>query len=450
MDKLCDQVRGQNIAVTCFYFDFAARKEQSAASMLGSLEQMVSRTERIPEEVWRALQEQKEAISGRRPSLIDIMKILQLITSSQRTFMCIDALDECTGVQRVRILDSLKQILERSPGTRVFVTGRPYIRAEIEKHLAGRMKSVSVGPTKGDIITYLRARLGEDETPDAMDENLEAVILVEIPENISEMWVGHVIKNSISYCWLIGTFRFLLVSLNIDAILQESTIYRRRERLSRMTDGLSLGDAYGATIERIRAQGGDKSRLGMEALMWISHAQRPLKANELCHALAVELDARSYNVANVPSMSTLLSCSQGLITVDKEESTVRLIHFTLQEYFSAHPDLFSRTHSAIAEVCLAYLNSEHVKAISANRSPNTCDTPFLEYSSVYWGVHAKRELSHYARSLALELFQEDDGHISTQLLLEQEGWILWVLESIPGLVGYIVHRSLEFMGSSPL
>ena len=255
------------------------------------------------------------------------------------------------------------------------MTGRPYIRAEIEKHLAGRMRSVSVGPTKGDIITYLRARLGEDETPDAMDENLEAVILAEIPENISEMCVGHVIKNSISYCWLIGTFRFLLVSLNIDAILQESTIYRRRERLSRMTDGLSLGDAYGATIERIRAQGGDKSRLGMKALMWISHAQRPLKANELCHALAVELDSRSYNVANVPSMSTLLSCSQGLITVDKEESTVRLIHFTLQEYFSAHPDIFSRTHSAIAEVCLAYLNSEHVKAISANRSPNTCSVP---------------------------------------------------------------------------
>jgi len=48
-----------------------------------------------------------------------------------------------------------------------------------------------------------------------------------------------------------------------------------------MTNGLGLGDVYGATIERIKAQGGEKSRLGMEALMWISHAERPLKANEL-------------------------------------------------------------------------------------------------------------------------------------------------------------------------
>ena len=58
---------------------------------------------------------------------------------------------------------------------------------------------------------------------------------------------------------LIYMFRFLLVSLNIEAIFQEPTIYRRRERLNKMTDGLSLGDAYRATIERIKAQGGDSS-----------------------------------------------------------------------------------------------------------------------------------------------------------------------------------------------
>ena len=69
-----------------------------------------------------------------------------------------------------------------------------------------------------------------------------------------------------------------------------------------MTDGLRLGDAYGATIERIKAQDGDKSRLGMEALMWISHAERPLRADELCHALAVELCSRDLNASNIPSI----------------------------------------------------------------------------------------------------------------------------------------------------
>ena len=190
VDKLCHQAGREDTAVTCFYFDFAARKEQSATSMLGSLlKQAIIGMERIPEEISRAFQEHKKTIGGRALQLPDLMKMLQAITSSQPIFMCIDALDECAAVHRVKILDSLKQILEKSPGTRIFVTGRPHIRAEIENRLAGRVISVSVSPRKDDIIRYLRFRLSEDETPDAMDESLEADILEKIPESISEMYV---------------------------------------------------------------------------------------------------------------------------------------------------------------------------------------------------------------------------------------------------------------------
>jgi len=194
VDRLCDQARGQSIPVTCFYFDFAARKEQPATSMLGSLlKQIVSGMERIPEEISRTLEEQKKAIGGRRPQLGDIVKMLQLITSPQPTFICIDALDECVGVQRVRLLDSLSQILEKSPGTRIFVTGRPHVQTEIEMRLPGKVTSVSISPTKRDITTYLHARLSEDETPDAMDQSLKGDILAKIPENISETCVGAMI-----------------------------------------------------------------------------------------------------------------------------------------------------------------------------------------------------------------------------------------------------------------
>jgi len=184
-----------------------------------------------------------------------------------------------------------------------------------------------------------------------------------------------------------------------------------------MTGGLGFGGAYGATIERIKAQGEDKSRLGMTALMWTSHAERPLNANELCHAVAIELGFPYFNADAVPSMSTLVGCCQGLITVDAEASTVRLIHFTLQEYLSATPDIFSTPHSTMAEICLTYLNSEQVKAIPANSSLYILDMPFLKYCSLYWGVHAKREHSDHAMSLSLELLSEYDGHISGKLLL---------------------------------
>jgi len=118
-----------------------------------------------------------------------------------------------------------------------------------------------------------------------------------------------------------------------------------------MANGLELGDVYGATIERIKAQNRDRSRVGMTALMWVSHAERPLRANELCHALAVQLGSTDFDIGNIPSISTLASCCQGLISVDKEGSTVRLIHFTLQEYLSSHPYILGSPHSAMAETC---------------------------------------------------------------------------------------------------
>ena len=68
------------------------------------------------------------------------------------------------------------------------------------------------------------------------------------------------------------------------------------------------------------------------------------------------------------SITTLVSCCQRLITVDKDELNVQLIHFTLREYLSVHPDIFSTPHLAMAEICLTYLNSEQVRALSADTS----------------------------------------------------------------------------------
>jgi len=89
---------------------------------------------------------------------------------------------------------------------------------------------------------------------------------------------------------LIGKkYRFLLASLKVETILRETTIYRRRNKLNATGDGLGLGDAYETTLERIKAQEGEKANLAMTTLMWICHSERPLRVDELYHALAVEI-----------------------------------------------------------------------------------------------------------------------------------------------------------------
>ena len=210
---------------------------------------------------------------------------------------------------------------------------------------------------------------------------------------------------------------FLLVSLNIDEILAEITLYQRRKRLDEMTKGKSLGDAYAATISRMKAQQRSRAKLGMEVLMWISHSERPLHVDELCHALGVEEGSTDLNAQNTPAVDTLLTCTLGLITVEESSSTVRLVHYTLQEYLSHNSNLFVKPHSMIAEVCLTYLNFRQVRAISPTIRSVPLTIPFVEYASCHWGTHAKRETTESVKALALELLDGYDKHISSKMLL---------------------------------
>ena len=187
IDRLCDWARGRNAAVACFYFDFAAQKVQSPATLLGSLlKQVVAGLEEIPANIVQAFRDGK-VIGGRKLELDEIIQMLQDISSSRPTFICLDAVDECMAEYRAKLLGSLKQILHKSRSTRIFLAGRLHIRNEVEKHLGGRVVTISITPTKDDIVRFLRAKLEEDTTPDAMDKRLEEDIVKNIPETVSEM-----------------------------------------------------------------------------------------------------------------------------------------------------------------------------------------------------------------------------------------------------------------------
>jgi len=115
-------------------------------------------------------------------------------------------------------------------------------------------------------------------------------------------------------------------------------MYRRCERFRRITDELGLEVAYGATIRRIKAHNGEKSRLGMANLMWVAYMEWPLRADELCHALAVELASPDFNTSNIPSLSTLLlsrayHCGQGGINCATDPFYSANVSFHPSRYF---------------------------------------------------------------------------------------------------------------------
>jgi len=419
IDELCDQVIDQKIAVACFYCDFQSQKFQTPENLLGALiKQIVRGSGVIPTEINSAFQKAKGQVGGRGLRVPEALELLKAsIAPLDRAFICIDALDELLDKHLPQVLRSLHTISQSLPAIRFFFTGRPHIGVEINKYFPGAAQFLHIKPTREDIARYVEMMLDDDSLPGAMSPDLRAEIMNRVSETISDVYVAGVFCSSLVHSLTVAP-RFLLVSLNVAAILDETTIYQRREQLKRMTNGGGLGDAYGATLDRIKQSGG-KSRLAMAALMWISKSERPMSADELCHALGVKVGSTKPNPDNIPSLQSLLSSCLGLVTVDREESAVRLVHFTLQEYLNSCSEMFQNPYAVMAEVCLTYLNFDCIRELSPVSDDAPQKYPFLEHASSYWGYYARSETTEGVKSLALRLLDEFDSHISAKVFLHR-------------------------------
>ena len=191
IDKLCDEAIEGDATVVCFYFDFAARNEQLPENILGSLlRQLVSGEGKIPEAIARDFQNDKRAIGGRGLQVSGVLKMFQAIAVTRRTFICVDALDECVPEYRMVLLEALGQILRGSPNTRLFMTGRPNVRSEVERELGGAANFILIRATEDGVVRFLHEKLRMDTIPNNMSSPLEGDIIKSIPAINSETYVG--------------------------------------------------------------------------------------------------------------------------------------------------------------------------------------------------------------------------------------------------------------------
>ena len=190
IDSLCDQAKEENIAVAGLYCDFASQQEQTITNIMGAiLKQLVGRGG-IPSYLREAFEEGKREFGGRGLRLADLMGMLKtVIASLPHVFICVDALDECLPKFLPELLKSLRDIVRESPSTRIFLTGRPHVRGDIQKCFT-EMVEVPITPNPDDIRNYVEIRLGRDPDPEAMSNSLRADIVRVILEKISDMCVG--------------------------------------------------------------------------------------------------------------------------------------------------------------------------------------------------------------------------------------------------------------------
>ena len=212
IDSLCDQARNKDITVACLYCDYLTQQEQTITNMMGAILKQLVGKGGIPIYLREAFEQGKQEIGGRGPLFADLMRMLKMtIASLPQVFICIDALDECLPKHLLELLKSIRDIVRESPNTRIFLTGRPHVKEDIQRYFP-RVVLIPVSPKTDDIRNYLEMRLDMDTEREAMSDGLRADIIRIMMEKISDMYVGTV---SISGLSLMYTYHRLCVDSSL-------------------------------------------------------------------------------------------------------------------------------------------------------------------------------------------------------------------------------------------
>jgi hypothetical protein len=193
--------------------------------------------------------------------------------------------------------------------------------------------------------------------------------------------------------------------LQVRAVLQATTLRDREEALKELP--LNLGEAFTGTITRIQQQPVALSKRAAKIIAWIHLAERPLTINELLCSLAIQGGDTCFNWRGIPIRETLLNCCHGLAVIDQETSTVRLVHYSLEEHLLQQNKIFNLSkaqwHSKIAGTCLTFLNFPPLTAREVLEQSHTTVT-ILHYAATQWGHHLRR--SEELPGTALEFGKE--------------------------------------------
>jgi hypothetical protein len=152
--------------------------------------------------------------------------------------------------------------------------------------------------------------------------------------------------------------------------------------------------AYDETIKRIENQLDDLVKLAKDAIAWMTHAQRPLKTEELLHEPAVEEEEDDLDEENLPVLEDIVSACAGLVTIDEGSGVVRLIHYTTQEYLKrTRAHWLPEARVDIASTLIRYVSFSSFRSDDyTNRDDIETavkDHALLDYAARFWNHHAK-------------------------------------------------------------
>jgi ankyrin repeat protein len=198
--------------------------------------------------------------------------------------------------------------------------------------------------------------------------------------------------------------RFLLAQIHIEALSRQDNRRDVRRTLLKLPE--EINSTYDEAMARIRDQNSQKVKRAEQVLSWICYAFRPLKVKELQYALAIEPGDIVIDEEAVPDEDDLVAVCAGLVTVDMESKVIRLVHYTVQEYFDAKREYyFPDAHTDISRACITYLSMDCCSKTPCSEPDLLEANPLLNYAARFWMRHLRGEPERPNESLVLDFFR---------------------------------------------
>lgn len=123
-------------------------------------------------------------------------------------------------------------------------------------------------------------------------------------------------------------------------------------------DTKPLDPTYDRVLEHIHKQPKNCEELALKVLSWLVKAKQLLTVDEIRIAVSVEPNRYELDELDLPDMATLLDVCAGLVIIDEETNTIRLAHYTVQEYIVRKSILPEDAELNLAMACTTYLSFE--------------------------------------------------------------------------------------------
>lgn len=208
---------------------------------------------------------------------------------------------------------------------------------------------------------------------------------------------------------MIDAVRFLLAKLHCDALMMKTKPRDVLQALEKFREaGNALDRAYEETMERINSQADERKELAGRVLICITFCAQPLTVGEVQHAVAVDASSTDLKDYDLDNPNLMVSSCAGLVTVDAQSTTMRLVHYTTQIFLESLSEGFLlNPHGFLASCCLNYLDLDaftdghpyvddsvfrfgrrlqevrEIRCLRELGEMRRLQYPFLEYSAAY-------------------------------------------------------------------